>query len=151
MNGVEPELCERLAPCLEERFFHKFAIEKPLTLSPTQANSIRRQFFLNTVFNRMLAAYPAREGLLLGIIGSDLYKTSHRFVFGDAGGNMTGRATGGDDTFNDSSSATLAGKNNFAGDAGGNMSGFTRGGDDTFIKTGLGGAGTFYGDAAGEQ
>jgi archaemetzincin len=84
INGVESDLCERLAPCLEERFFHKFAVEKPLTLSPTQANSIRRQFFLNTVFNRMLAAYPARDGLLLGIMGSDLYKTSHNFIFSDA-------------------------------------------------------------------
>jgi len=84
INGVGTELCERLAPCLEERFFHKFAVEKPLTLSPTQANAIRRQFFLNTVFNRMLSAYPARDGLLLGVIGSDLYKTSHNFIFSDA-------------------------------------------------------------------
>ena len=84
INGVGTDLCERLAPCLEERFFHKFAIEKPLTLSPTQANAVRRQFFLNTVFNRMLSAYPARDGLLLGIIGSDLYKTSHNFIFSDA-------------------------------------------------------------------
>ncbi|MBC5805049.1 MAG: hypothetical protein DLM53_01280 [Candidatus Eremiobacter antarcticus] len=84
INGVAPEICERLAPCLEERFFHKFAVEKPLTLSPTQANSVRRQFFLNTVFNRLLAAYPARDGLLFGLIGSDLYKTSHNFIFSDA-------------------------------------------------------------------
>lgn len=84
INGTGTDFCERLAPCLEERFFHKFAVEKPLTLSPTQANSVRRQFFLNTVFNRMLAAYPARDGVLLGIIGSDLYKTSHNFIFSDA-------------------------------------------------------------------
>jgi archaemetzincin len=84
INGVGSGFCERLAPCLEERFFHKFAIEKPLTLSPTQANLTRGQFFLNTVFNRLLAAYPARDGFLLGIIASDLYKTSHPFIYGDA-------------------------------------------------------------------
>ncbi len=84
INGVGTDFCERLAPCLEERFFHKFAVEKPLTLSPTQANAIRRQFFLTTVFNRLLAAYPGRNGLLLGIMGSDIYKTSHNFIFGDA-------------------------------------------------------------------
>jgi archaemetzincin len=84
INGVGVSFCERLAPCLEERFFHKFAVEKPLTLSPTHANLTRGQFFLNTVFNRMLNAYPAREGFLLGILASDLYKTSHPFIFGDA-------------------------------------------------------------------
>jgi archaemetzincin len=84
INGVGVGFCERLAPCLEERFFHKFAVEKPLTLSPTHANLTRGQFFLNTVFNRMLSAYPARDGFLLGIIASDLYKTSHPFIFGDA-------------------------------------------------------------------
>src|SRR5690348_12737784 len=41
MNGVGTDFCERLAPCLEERFFHKFAVEKPLTLSLTQANATR--------------------------------------------------------------------------------------------------------------
>jgi archaemetzincin len=84
INGVGVGFCERLAPCLEERFFHKFAVEKPLTLSPTHANLTRGQFFLNTVFNRLLNAYPARDGFLLGLIASDLYKTSHPFIFGDA-------------------------------------------------------------------
>jgi archaemetzincin len=84
INGVGTDLCERLAPCLEERFFHKFAVEKPLTLSLTQANSARRQFFLNTVFNRMLGAYARHDGLLLGVMSGDLYKTSHNFIFGDA-------------------------------------------------------------------
>ncbi len=84
INGVDTDFCERIAPCLEERFFHKFAIEKPLTLSPNLANATRRQYFLNTVFNRLLAAHPGHDGLLLGIIGSDLYKTSHNFIFGDA-------------------------------------------------------------------
>src|ERR1700730_1357211 len=82
MNGVGTDFCERLAPCLEERFFHKFAVEKPLTLSLTQANSARRQFFLNTVFNRMLAAFPRQDGMLLGIMAGDLYKTAHNFIFG---------------------------------------------------------------------
>ena len=84
INGVGTELCERLAPCLEERFFHKFAVEKPLTLSMTHANAARRQFFLNTVFNRLLAAFPRQDGLLLGVMGQDLYKTAHNFIFGDA-------------------------------------------------------------------
>ena len=84
INGVGTDFCERLAPCLEERFLHKFAVEKPLTLSPALANSTRRQYFLNTVFNRMLAAFPNREGMLLGVMGSDLYKTSHNYIFGDA-------------------------------------------------------------------
>ncbi len=84
INGVSTGFCERLAPCLEERFFQKFAVEKPLTLSTTQANAVRQQFFLNTVFNRMIAAFPRRDGVLLGIMGSDLYKTSHTFIFSDA-------------------------------------------------------------------
>ncbi|MBC5825406.1 MAG: hypothetical protein GIW99_02615 [Candidatus Eremiobacteraeota bacterium] len=84
INGVSTGFCERLAPCLEERFFQKFAVEKPLTLSATQANSVRHQFFLNTVFNRMISAYPRHDGLLLGILAGDLYKTSHAFIFGDA-------------------------------------------------------------------
>jgi len=84
MNGVGTDFCERLAPCLEERFFHKFAVEKPLTLSLTQANATRGQFFLNTVFNRMLAAFPRQDGLLLGVMTGDLYKTAHNYIFGDA-------------------------------------------------------------------
>jgi archaemetzincin len=84
MNNVANDFCERLAPCLEERFLHKFAIEKPLTLSPSLANSSRHQFFLTTVFNKMMAAMPQREGFVLGVIGDDLYKTSHNFIFGDA-------------------------------------------------------------------
>ena len=84
INGIGTDFCERLAPCLEERFLHKFAVEKPLTLSPALANAARRQYFLNTVFNRMLAANPHRDGVLLGVMGSDLYKTSHSFIFGDA-------------------------------------------------------------------
>ena len=84
INGVGIDFCERLAPCLEERFLHRFAVEKPLTLSANLANATRRQYFLTTVFNRMLAAFPQRNGILLGIMGSDLYKTSHPFIFGDA-------------------------------------------------------------------
>ncbi len=84
INSVATDFCERLVPCLEERFLHRFAVEKPLTLSPTLANSARRQYFLTTVFNRLLAAFPNRDGFLLGIIGDDLYKTSHNFIFGDA-------------------------------------------------------------------
>jgi archaemetzincin len=84
INGVGTDFCERLAPCLEERFFHKFAVEKPLTLSLTAANAARKQFFLNTVFNRMLAAFPRQDGLLLGIMAGDLYKTAHNFIFSDA-------------------------------------------------------------------
>jgi len=87
INSVATEFCERLAPCLEERFLHKFAIEKPLTLSPSLANATRRQYFLTTVFNKMIAAAPNREGFLLGVIGDDLYKTSHNFIFGDASDN----------------------------------------------------------------
>jgi len=84
INGISTGFCERLAPCLEERFFYKFAVEKPLTLSPTQANSARHQFFLNTVFNRIVSAFPRHDGLLFGILASDLYKTSHPFIFSDA-------------------------------------------------------------------
>jgi archaemetzincin len=84
MNTIAADFCERLAPCLEERFLHKFALEKPLTLSPSLANATRHQYFLTTVFNKMTAAAPNRDGFLLGIIGDDLYKTSHSFIFGDA-------------------------------------------------------------------
>lgn len=86
--------------------------------------------------------------------GNDSFAVSginpFNFVFGHAGANMSASAAGGNDTFDDSSDATLADRNVFSGDAGGNMSGSAHGGDDTFNKTGLGGS-TFYGEAAGDM
>ncbi|MBV8223307.1 MAG: hypothetical protein JO293_08085, partial [Candidatus Eremiobacteraeota bacterium] len=61
INAIGAQFCERLAPCLEERFLHKFALEKPLTLSPSLANAARHQYFLTTVFNKMSGTSPNRD------------------------------------------------------------------------------------------
>jgi hypothetical protein len=68
------------------------------------------------------------------------------FFFGDAGGDMSGSAHGGNDTFATISSSVDY-ENTFYGDAGGNMTGDATGGNDSF--TAGGGQNTFYGDAGG--
>ncbi|MGY4344953.1 hypothetical protein ACVWXM_001417 [Bradyrhizobium sp. GM7.3] len=70
------------------------------------------------------------------------------FVYGDAGGDMSDFAKGGDDTYNQLSGTFFP--NIFYGDAGSNMSGHAQGGNDTFNKTGGEGS-TFYGDAGGNM
>jgi hypothetical protein len=64
--------------------------------------------------------------------------------YGDAGGNMSGHAEGGDDRFTGSGGAIMS--KTFYGDAGGDISGFAKGGNDTFINEG-GSTVSFYGDA----
>ncbi|MCI4679860.1 calcium-binding protein [Rhodoblastus acidophilus] len=68
--------------------------------------------------------------------------------YGDAGGNMSGHAIGGNDMF------TMAGpQNNYViyGDAGGDMSDHACGGNDVFKDNAAGGDATFYGDAGGNM
>jgi hypothetical protein len=64
--------------------------------------------------------------------------------YGDAGGNISGHAEGGDDNFTGSGGPIMS--KTFYGDAGGDISGFAKGGNDTFTNEG-GSAVSFYGDA----
>jgi hypothetical protein len=74
-------------------------------------------------------------------------RTSNLF-YGDARGNMSDQAQGGNDTFIFSGSSSLSGYL-FYGDAGGTMSGDARGGNDTIIAGANGPAvsSTLVGDA----
>lgn len=82
---------------------------------------------------------------------SDAINPSNVF-YGDAGGNMSDHAQGGNDSFNDSSIFNFRiGGSTFYGDAGGDMSDDAHGGNDTFATTGLHNNYVFYGDAGGNM
>ncbi|MER8518727.1 hypothetical protein NKH56_04825 [Mesorhizobium sp. M1076] len=68
--------------------------------------------------------------------------------FGDAGGNMSDHAQGGDDRYTDLGGAIPS--KTLYGDAGGDLSGFAAGGNDNFTSAG-GSEITFYGDAGGSM
>jgi len=83
VNGIDPAFLSRLGLCLAERFLYDVVVESSLSLSRSCLNSARRQLFLPTLTTKLLREH-GRGGLLLGITDFDLYKTSQRFVFGDA-------------------------------------------------------------------
>lgn len=84
INTIDAAFLERLALCLEERFLYDVRADRALVVPRTAVNSARQQLFLSTLTSRILRDFPEDEGLLLGITDYDLYKTSHRFIFGDA-------------------------------------------------------------------
>jgi archaemetzincin len=84
INTVEPGFLDRLGLCLEERFLAGVRIERSLAVPRSALNSSRQQLFLSTLFSKALRAHPDGGGVLLAITDFDLYKTSHRFIFGDA-------------------------------------------------------------------
>jgi len=84
VNGIDPAFLSRLGLCLAERFLYDVVVERSLSLSRSCLNSTRKQLFLPTLTTRLLREYGGDGGLLLGITDFDLYKTSQRFVFGDA-------------------------------------------------------------------
>ena len=84
VNGIDPAFISRLGLCLAERFLYDIAIEDSLQVSRSCLNSTRRQLFLPTLTTKLLRECGPAGGLLLGITDFDLYKTSQRFIFGDA-------------------------------------------------------------------
>ncbi|MEO9171402.1 MAG: archaemetzincin family Zn-dependent metalloprotease [Candidatus Aquilonibacter sp.] len=84
INAMDGSFLDRLAACLEERFLATVDAERALAVPRSTLNSSRQQLFLPTLFSRIRRAFPDATGILLGITDFDLYKTSHRFIFGDA-------------------------------------------------------------------
>ncbi|HTU81325.1 MAG TPA: archaemetzincin family Zn-dependent metalloprotease [Candidatus Acidoferrales bacterium] len=84
INTIDTGFLDRLALCLEERFLASARIERSLVVPRSALNSTRQQLFLSTLFAKVLRAHPEDDGVLLAVTDFDLYKTSHRFIFGDA-------------------------------------------------------------------
>jgi archaemetzincin len=84
INAMEGAFLDRLAPCLEERFLATVQIERTLAIPRSTLNATRAQLFLSTLLARVRRAHPDAGGLYLALTEYDLYKTSHRFIYGDA-------------------------------------------------------------------
>lgn len=84
INAVDPAFLSRLALCLEERFLYRIDVERALAVPRSAVNSARGQMFLSTLTTKVLRRYPDDAGFLLAVTDFDLYKTSQRFIFGDA-------------------------------------------------------------------
>ncbi|MBV8344200.1 MAG: archaemetzincin family Zn-dependent metalloprotease [Candidatus Eremiobacteraeota bacterium] len=84
INSVDAAFLDRLAPCLEERFLAAASVEPSLAVPRSSLNSTRGQLFVATLVSKVQRAHPESDAVLLTITDFDLYKTSHRFVFGDA-------------------------------------------------------------------
>ena len=84
INGIDPAFLSRLGLCLEERFLYRINVERALAVPRSAVNSTRGQMFLATLTGKVLRQYPQGDGLVLAITDYDLYKTSHRYIFGDA-------------------------------------------------------------------
>jgi archaemetzincin len=85
INTVDAAFLDRLAICLEERFLARVRVERSLVVARSTLNSTRGQLFVATLNAKVLRTHPtADEAVLLAVTDFDLYKTSHRFVFGDA-------------------------------------------------------------------
>ncbi|MBV9719198.1 MAG: archaemetzincin family Zn-dependent metalloprotease [Candidatus Eremiobacteraeota bacterium] len=84
INTVDPAFLNRLAICIEERFLASCRVERSLVVPRSALNATRGQMFVATLNAKVQRAYPGGDGVLLAVTDFDLYKTSHRFVFGDA-------------------------------------------------------------------
>jgi len=84
INTVDAVFLDRLALCIEERFLAAARVERSLAVPRGSLNSTRQQLFLSTLTSKVLRSHPQDDGVLLAITDYDLYKTSHRFIFGDA-------------------------------------------------------------------
>jgi predicted Zn-dependent protease len=84
INTVDAAFLERLATCLEERFLATAGVERSLIVPRSALNSTRAQLFVSTLTSKVQRAHPEVDGVLLAVTDFDLYKTSHRFIFGDA-------------------------------------------------------------------
>jgi archaemetzincin len=84
INTVEAAFLDRLAVCLEERFLVTARVERSLVVPRSTLNATRGQLFVATLMSKVQRAHPDPGALSLALTDFDLYKTSHRFVFGDA-------------------------------------------------------------------
>ena len=84
INTVDAAFLDRLAPCLEERFLANARVERSLVVPRSSLNASRGQLFVATLTTKVQRAHRQAEAVLLAVTDFDLYKTSHRFVFGDA-------------------------------------------------------------------
>ena len=83
INAIDPAFLSRLGMCLEERFLFRIAVERSLAVPRSAVNSARQQMFVSTLTAKVLRHYNG-DGPVLAITDFDLYKTSHRYIFGDA-------------------------------------------------------------------
>lgn len=83
VNTIESAFLDRLALCIEERFLTSVRLERALAVPRGALNPARKQLFLSTLTSKVQRAFPEDEGIRLVISEFDIYKTSHRFVFGD--------------------------------------------------------------------
>jgi archaemetzincin len=83
INAVDATFLDRLGLCLEERFLETARVERALMVPRNALNATRQQLFLSTLTSKVLRGFPEHEGILLAVTEFDLYKTSHRFIFGD--------------------------------------------------------------------
>jgi archaemetzincin len=83
INAMDGAFLDRLGPCLEERFLATVQIERSLAVPRSALNATRRQLFLPTLVARVRRAHPSGSAYL-AVTDYDLYKTSQRFVYGDA-------------------------------------------------------------------
>lgn len=84
INTVDAGFMSRLAPCLEERFLCAAGVERSLVVPRSTLNATRGQLFVSTLMTKVQRAHPEAGAVALAITEFDMYKTSHRFVFGDA-------------------------------------------------------------------
>jgi archaemetzincin len=83
INAVDVAFLDRLAICLEERFLASARLERSLVVARSSLNAARGQLFVATLNAKVQRAHHDDGVVLLAITDFDLYKTSHRFVFGD--------------------------------------------------------------------
>lgn len=83
VNSIESAFLDRLALCVEERFLTSVRVERSLAVTRSALNPARKQLFLSTLTSKLLRGFPDDEGIRLAVTDFDLYKTSHRFIFGD--------------------------------------------------------------------
>jgi len=84
VNIIDSSFLDRLALCLEERFLFTARAERALIIPRSALNNTRQQLFVSTLTTRVRRAFPQDDGLAFVVTDFDLYKTSHRFIFGDA-------------------------------------------------------------------
>lgn len=84
INAIDPGFLSRLGLCLEERFLYRITVERSLVVPRSAVNVARQQMFLSTLTTKVIRQYPDGDGMLLAVTDFDLYKTSHRYIFGDA-------------------------------------------------------------------
>jgi archaemetzincin len=84
INAIDGEFTDRLALCLEERFLCSAQLERSLAVPRSALNATRAQLFLSTLVSRVRRMHPDGGAIYLALTEFDLYKTSQRFIYGDA-------------------------------------------------------------------